>query len=345
MKKIFKLILFVFLGVAVQAQVKEKDEPFLTKSLSAESIQEIFSRTSGGSISVTGVGAGEARIEVFVYPSGNRTALSKEEIRKKLDEDYELTVSVEHAKLTAIAKEKTMNMNWRRALVISFRIFVPKDVSTDLSTSGGEIALTNLSGTQNFSTSGGGLAIDRVSGKIRGRTSGGGITVKNTSDDIDLATSGGGIQAESCTGRIKLSTSGGAIDLSSLEGTIDASTSGGPVRANNISGELSVRTSGGSVVLRDLACSVTAHTSGGNMNVSIREPGKYITVSNSGGNIDLEMPRDRGLDLKLRAERIKVNGMNNFSGEQDEHRITGKVNGGGIPVDARTSGSISLAWR
>ena len=343
MKKIFNLIFLVLFSLVVQAQVK--DEPFLTKALSAESIRDIFARTSGGSISVSGVNAGDARIEVFVYPSGNRIALSKEEIQKRLDEDYELTVSVENAKLSAIARQKSSNLNWKRSLAISFKIFVPKNVSTDLSTSGGEITLTNLSGTHNFSTSGGGLTIDMLTGKIRGRTSGGGIKVKNTQDDIDLATSGGGIEAENCTGKINLSTSGGRIELNSLQGTIDASTSGGPVRANKISGELSVRTSGGSVVLRDLACSVTAHTSGGNMEVSVRELGKYITVSNSGGNIDLEVPRDKGMDLKLRAERIKVEGMNNFSGEKDEHKIMGKMNGGGIPVDARTSGSISLAWR
>ncbi|HEX8041755.1 MAG TPA: hypothetical protein VF490_21555 [Chryseosolibacter sp.] len=345
MKKIFNLILLLLLVATVRAQVKATDEPFLTKSLSAESIREIFSRTSGGSISVSGVNAGEARIEVFVYPSGNRTTLTKEEIQKKLDEDYELTVSVENAKLTAVAKQKSSSISWKRALAISFKIFVPKNVSTDLSTSGGGITLTNLSGTHNFSTSGGGLTIDMLTGKIRGRTSGGGITVKNTGDDIDLATSGGGIEADNCTGKISLSTSGGRIELSSLQGTIDARTSGGPVRANKISGELAVRTSGGSVVLRDLACSVNAHTSGGNMEVAIRELGKFITVSNSGGNIDLEVPRDKGLDLKLRAERIKVEGMNNFTGEQDEHKISGKMNGGGIPVDASTSGSISLALR
>jgi hypothetical protein len=47
-------------------------------------------------------------------------------------------------------------------LSISFKVFVPKNTSTDLSTSGGSISLTNLTGEQKFSTSGGSLNIDNV---------------------------------------------------------------------------------------------------------------------------------------------------------------------------------------
>ena len=128
-----------------------------------------------------------------------------------------------------------------------------------------------------------------------------------------------------------------------MQGTIKASTSGGPVNAQNIKGELVARTSGGGVNLSDLACTVEAHTSGGNMDVEITELGNYVTISNSGGNIQLELPGEKGIDLKLRGNRIKISDLNNFSGEQDEHKITGKINGGGIPVEVRTSGGITMA--
>ena len=343
MRKFATLILLILSWAAVRAQVKGSEDAFITKSLTGESIQSIFSRTSGGDISVSGVEVRDARIEVYVRPSNGLGSLSKAEIQRKLDEDYDLTVSVENNKLTAVARPKERNMNWKRALSISFKVFVPRNVSADLSTSGGGISLTNLSGTLDFSTSGGPLKLDHLSGKIHGRTSGGGITVKNTSDDIDLATSGGGIQADNCKGSIKLSTSGGPIDLGSLDGNIEASTSGGAVRADKISGELVARTSGGSVTLRDLTCSVEAHTSGGSMDVAITELGKYVKVSNSGGNIHLELPGGKGMDLALRGGKVRVESLTNFSGQQDDHKVTGKVNGGGVPIDASTSGSISLA--
>ena len=344
MRKSTILLLFLFVvSASLRAQSNGSKDLYLTKPLSAESIRDIYARTSGGEITVSGVSSADARIEVYITPSRKGASLSKEEIRQRLDDDYDFNVSVENNKLTAMAETKSRNMNWKNALNISFKIFAPEKVSVDLKTSGGGISLSNLSGTLDFSTSGGGLHLDELSGKIHGRTSGGGITVRNASDDIDLSTSGGGIRAENCKGTIKLVTSGGPIDLDVMQGTIEANTSGGGIHGNKIDGELSASTSGGSVVLRDLSCSVSASTSGGNMEVTVTELRKYVKLSNSGGSIRLEVPGDKGLDLSLRAERIKVDALNNFSGQQDEHRVTGKVNGGGITVDARTSGSITLA--
>lgn len=337
------LLLFLVASAAVQAQFNGSKDPFLTKSLSAESIRDIYARTSGGEITVSGVPSAEARIEVYITPSRSGASLSREEIRARLEEDYDFNVSVENNKLTAVAESKGWKMNWKRALNISFKIFAPEKVSVDLKTSGGGISLTNLSGTLDFSTSGGGLHLDKLRGRIHGRTSGGGITVKNSSENIDLSTSGGGIRAENCTGTIRLVTSGGPIDLDELQGDIEVNTSGGGIHGNKIDGQLEASTSGGSVVLRDLACSVSAHTSGGNMEVTVKTLRKYVKLSNSGGSIRMEIPGGQGLDLALRGSRIKVEDLNNFSGQQDEHRITGKVNGGGVQIDASTSGSISLA--
>lgn len=345
MKKIIHVVLAVLLSTAVYAQHDSDTQPYLTKSLSSESIQDVYARTSGGGIMVSGVPVSEARIEVYVQPNNNRDDITKEEIRKRLEEDYNLEVSVSAGKLTAVARPKDDHLSWKRNLSISFKVYVPKNVNTDLKTSGGGIDLTNLSGTLTFSTSGGGLHLDKLSGKIHGRTSGGGISLSDTHDDINLSTSGGGIDADNCSGNMILATSGGSIKLDGLQGTIEARTSGGSVRANSVKGELEAHTSGGNISLQDLSGSVEASTSGGNMDVEILELGKYVTVSNTGGNIHVKMPGNKGADLKLRAERIRIDELNNFSGEQGEHRVIGKINGGGVPVDIHTSGTITLALR
>ena len=340
MKKTINLLLAALITVVAYAQDKE---PYFTKSLSKSAIKEVYARTSGGGITVTGVPADEARIEVYIRGNNGQGELSKDEIKHRLDEDYDLDVSASDGKLSATARSKQSNMNWKRNLSISFKIYVERNVSTDLKTSGGGIALKNLSGTHDFATSGGSLNIEKLGGKLNGKTSGGSITVIDTKDDINLSTSGGGIEAENCRGNIVLSTSGGSINLNELQGTIRAHTSGGPVRGSKIKGELEAHTSGGSVSLRELACSVEASTSGGSMDIEIVELGKYVTVSNSGGNIRVTMPGDKGVDLKLRGDRIKIDALKNFSGEQDDHKVIGSINGGGIPVDVHTSGSITLA--
>ena len=340
-----KKYLFFFLLAALQFSVKAQSDkaPFMTKSLGNDAIKDVEVETSGGSISVSGVTA-NARVEVYIT-SNNNKELTKEEIQQRLNDKYTLNVSVTNNKVTATARLKEKMTDWKKALNISFKVFVPKNVSTDLSTSGGSISLNNLSGNLKFSTSGGSLDLDNVSGNVDGRTSGGSIDLRNSKDDIDLSTSGGSIDAKNCEGKLRLSTSGGSLDLKDLKGDIRATTSGGGIHGSDIEGELIAHTSGGSIHFSDLSCSLETSTSGGNIDVSIKQLGKYIKISNSAGNIDITLP-NKGLDLDLSASKIKTGQLSNFSGKVDEEEINGKLNGGGVPVriDAG-SGKISLSLR
>lgn len=76
--------------------------------------------------------------------------MTKEEIQKRLDEDYDLTIAESDNKLVATAKSKQENRkwDWKKHLNISFKAFVPQNVSTDLTTSGGNITLSNIAGNR-----------------------------------------------------------------------------------------------------------------------------------------------------------------------------------------------------
>ncbi len=344
MKKFILLLVLSSPCALLKAQFPADKQAFLTKSLAGESVSNIEARTTGGNISVVGAGQSEARIEVYVIPNNSKAnSLSKEEIQKRLDEDYELSVSVANNKLSAIAKPRHRNMNWKKALNISFYVFVTKNVSSDLTTSGGNIKISGISGTQDFTTSGGNLHVDNAAGKITGRTSGGNIDLSNSKDDIELTTSGGNISAENSEGKIRLVTSGGSLRLKKLKGNIKATTSGGNIDGEFISEELNTHTSGGNVSLRELRCNLETSTSGGNIDVEIKELFQSVKITNSSGNIDLEMPGNKGVDLKLKAGKIKTSSLNNFSGSVEEDKIEGKLNNGGVPVKISAgSGRINL---
>jgi hypothetical protein len=180
---------------------------------------------------------------------------------------------------------------------------------------------------------------------MKGRGSGGCIHIANSSNDIDLVTSGGSIHAKDCTGDIRLKTSGGSLELDGLNGKIEAETSGGSINAEDIKGELVTSTSGGSIKLSGLACSVDAETSGGGIEAVIKETTKNVKLRNSGGNINLQLPANKGYDLNLNADKINVD-LKNFSGSADENSIEGKINGGGTLVDVRaSSGKISVSFK
>lgn len=346
MKTLLSLLLLTF-SVASHAQNKPDQEPYLTKTFN-EAVKSVEAETSGGNIAVSGA-ASEARVEVYVRSNNNRGGderLSKEEIKSRLDADYDLDVSVHNGTITAKARPKRRNMDWKKSLSISFRIFVPQTVATDLTTSGGNIDLTNLSGNQKFTTSGGNLRLNGISGKTRGMTSGGNVYVKNSKDDINLTTSGGNIEATDCTGHLNLSTSGGNVKLSRLNGDIDATTSGGNVQGETIDGALSAHTSGGNIQLDDLTCRLETSTSGGHINVAIKKLNKSIKISNSGGNISLQLPKGSGADLDLQGRKVENIKLESFSGSVEDDQIRGKINGGGALVMVNAgSGRVSLSFQ
>jgi hypothetical protein len=331
---LFSLIIICY-GVIAKAQSDK--QPYLIKSLSAESINSAKINASGGSITVMGVNASEARLEVFVTANNNED-LSKDQLKQRLDEYYTMDISVDNNKLIASVKQKhLLNMNWKKSVNVSFKAYLPVNVTTELETSGGSISISNLNGEQNFTTSGGSISVANVKGKMKGRGSGGSIHITNASNDIDLLTSGGSIDAKECTGNIKLKTSGGSLTLNDLDGTIDANTSGGSIDADDIKGELTTSTSGGSIKLSNLYCSVEAETSGGGIEAFIKDAAKSVSLRNSGGSISLQLPSGKGFDLDLAANKINME-MKNFSGSVDEKSIEGKLNGGGSPVKVRSAG-------
>lgn len=336
MKKYLMLLIIAVGSFTVMAQNKTEKQPYLTRSFTNENISHVVSETSGGNIIVES--SSSPHVDVFVTGNGKNRNLSDDEIKSRVENDYDLTVAVNNGTLTATAKPKHKLANWNNALSFSFHIYSPSDVSTKLNTSGGNIQLSGLSGNQDFATSGGNLELNELSGKIKGKTSGGNIYLKNCKDEMDLSTSGGNIMGKNSSGGIRLSTSGGSIQLKDLNGNIDASTSGGNVEAESIKGELSASTSGGNVSLQKLSCSLKTSTSGGNIDVVIETPGKYISINNSGGQVHLTIPKNIGLDLKLSAMKISTQNLQNFSGTNNKDQIKGTVNGGGIPVTVDAGG-------
>jgi len=344
MKTFFTLLFACGLSTLVLAQ--DDKTPYSTQSLANDAISSVKVITSAGGIHVSGETGQQPRIEVYIRGNNNRE-LSKDEIKQRLAEDYDMSITVNNHELQAIVKNKHEHerRNWNNALSISFKIYVPEQVSTDLKTSGGGIHLEHLKGKEDFTTSGGGLDVYSVTGNIHGTTSGGGIHVQDSGDNINLSTSGGGITAENCNGDINLRTSGGGLELNDLKGNIHATTSGGGVRASNIEGELVTSSSGGGIDLRNMNCSLDAHTSAGSLNAQVKQVGKYLRLGTSAGNINLELPARQGLNLDLNAERVSSHEFSGFQGTFDERHVHGTVNGGGASVDANAnSGHIDIRF-
>lgn len=323
--------------------------PYLIKTFSGK-ISAVRAETSGGSLTIEGGTDMNAKVEMFVRSNNGNNDLSKAEIEERL-RDYDIVIAQEGSTLVATAKRRNsdrMTDNWKRSLSIAFKFYTPRNVTTDLRTSGGSIQLSALTGAQRFRTSGGSLHVSDIRGDINGQTSGGSIHLDQCqagpSGQLDLQTSGGSIEAKSSSGHMRLHTSGGSLRLTDLRGNIDAQTSGGSVNGNDLEGDIKTSTSGGTVRLANVAGSIDASTSGGSMDVSITKLGQYVRLSSSAGNVNVTMPLDRGLDLNLRGNRVQLpQTISKFEGDIEKDYVRGRLNGGGVAVNiSANSGSVYI---
>ena len=78
--------------------------------------------------------------------------------------------------------------------------------------------------------------------------------------------------------------------------------------------------------LTNVSGSLDAHTSAGGMDVSITKLTGPIRLTTSAGNVNVRMPLDKGINLSLSGNRIRIP-QNNFSGDTERDHIRGTLNG------------------
>src|SRR6185312_7083775 len=342
------LLLVCVMQVAAASAQDHDDTPYLVKTFSRDEIRQLKAETSGGNITVTGAAGGDAKVEVYVRSNNGGHNLTGDEAKQRLGNTVDLMVAMNGSTLDAVAKRKGNgdDDNWRRGVSVSFRITDPEATSSEVTTSGGNIHLTDLSGTEHFTTSGGNLHLQALTGKTDGTTSGGNVTIADSKNDIDLRTSGGNMHATHCEGTITMTTSGGNVHLQDIKGTIHATTSGGHIDGDGIGGELHTSTSGGNIHLDNMTCSLNASTSGGSIDVTMKSLGKYVDLGNTGGNIHLTLPEGQGLNLAISGDKIHSDKLNNFSGTMDNHNLEGTLNGGGVPIKVSGNGGhVTLSFQ
>ncbi len=246
LKSFFTLSLLAVAGAACAQHDNEK--PYLTKSFPAGGLKNVRVETSGGGISVNGQDAGEARIEMYVRSNRGRD-LPGTEIKERLEKDYDITLEKSGDALVARAKRRKQG-DWEDALSISFKVFTPTNVSTDLETSGGGINATGNLGDSRLVTSGGGIKLHSASGTVEAETSGGGIIadIRKLGKRLTLSTSGGSIDVKMPMDQgMDLDLQGDKVQvaMNNFDGTIEDDRVKGKLNGGGI--PVRISTSGGRV--------------------------------------------------------------------------------------------------
>ena len=258
-------------------------------------------------------------------------------------EKYDLSIEQQGDTLFIGAARKEKSLNWLSFLGISFKIYVPNMLAfdTNIYAKGGKIVLNDISGKHYFKTGAGTVTLNNVRGEVRGKTAAGTIDIRDCKAKIDVSTAAGTVEVYKSDGEITVSTNAGTIELDDLVGNIYATTNAGTIETNRITGMLKVATNAGTIEIRAMNGSVGAHTDAGTIEAEILSFGSFVGLETNAGNIYLRMPNTEGVNLDIKANRIKPAQFDNFEGEQTPNRAYGTLNGGGIPVDVRArSGNV-----
>jgi DUF4097 and DUF4098 domain-containing protein YvlB len=126
-------------------------------------------------------------------------------------------------------------------------------------------------------------------------------------------------------------------------GKVVARTSSGDVIARNVRGDSDLKTSGGDI-RATIDGKIAAHTSGGNVTAELVGANRGISVSSSGGDLTIRVPKSTTGELEASTSGGSVRTeLPVTTTEMGEHKLTGTINGGGNPIYAHTSGgSIKL---
>jgi hypothetical protein len=286
--------------------------PFVLHATIDRTVEKTFAVQPGGTLKVETTGG-----NITVEPGAGNTVqvVAKERIHadseKEADEVLKnLTLTIEQQGNDVLAKAHYHRAGgWfgSQPVQVDFVVTVPGRYSTDLKTSGGNIAVGDLAGTMEARTSGGNVKLGNIDGTVDAGTSGGDVRLGSCTGDTRLQTSGGNVTAEKIVGRADLETSGGNIGVKLVENVLSAHTSGGNVEAE-IGGALKGDCSLG--------------TSGGDVRVTVDKTAAFqLDASTSGGRV-----RADGLTITLDA------------GGTGRSHLSGKVNGGGPLLTLQTSG-------
>lgn len=182
----------------------------------------------------------------------------------------------------------------------------------------------------------------------------------------EIRTGDGSVSLRGTDGTLRVNTGDGSIEATDVSGSLDMHTGDGSITMRKVHGGLKVNTGDGSVTGEDLAGSIDAHTGDGAMRVS----GRFddVRLRTGDGSIDLEAQRgskvrsewevktqDGGVNVRVPGElaadvqlhtgdgNIRLNMPLTVNGTQNEHQISGKMNGGGQLVTVSSgNGSITM---
>lgn len=228
-------------------------------------------------------------------------------------DNFRIVIQKRGNQIIASVEDRSRGGSSRRSGDIQFHFVVqiPADASTDLRTINGNIDLDGANGVHFLQNQNGELSVKNSSGEIR---------------------------AISATG---------SMDLENLRGSVFAKTVTGDINIMENEGEVRVRSTSGSIYVERMSGDLAAATTSGDIITDFTDVTSGIYLETVSGNVHLAIPSDNGYDIKGRALRFDLTGVQQTSISHQSQRMNERnivLRDGDIPVQMATvSGTIRVS--
>ncbi|MGV8093705.1 MAG: DUF4097 domain-containing protein [Mangrovibacterium sp.] len=210
---------------------QENKTPTITKTFDLDQPGTLNAKSSGGGIEVRTHDQQRVIVQAFIRKSGRILSPSDPLVADVL-KDFDLDIEKNGSVVTANVERKG-NFNFWKNVGISLTIITPREMSCNVSSSGGGVKISNVAGTHNFTSSGGGVKLENITGTTKASSSVGGVHLENIQGDVDAGSSGGGVTVTGVAGSVKAKSSGGSVrvNIARLSKELYLESSGGGVDA------------------------------------------------------------------------------------------------------------------
>ncbi|MBZ5531186.1 MAG: DUF4097 family beta strand repeat-containing protein [Acidobacteriia bacterium] len=240
---------------------------------------------------------------------------------------------------------------------------LPRNAALSLSTRRGDITVSNRDGALDISTDHGDVSLDQIKGNASLHMRGGTVTVKDVSGDVqvdgtvdDGSVSGVGGSLDfnaGYNGEIQLAKIGKQLHFKSVRTTLQApkldgeiNMSRGNIRGSSVTGPFRLETRSNDIRLEDASGDVHVDNRNGIVEVRTKAPLGSIDVTDSHGDITVDVPASAGFQLD--AESTNGNITAEFTGinvdsQQRNATARGTVGKGGPTMRLRSDrGTIQI---
>jgi hypothetical protein len=213
---------------------------------------------------------------------------------------------------------------------------------------GGEIHIGNTNGKVEFE------GVDGSKVEIRAERIARGVSdeaAKDLLDKIEIREDAKPDRISVVTGRISGIMIGASLEVryhvkAPKNAVIDATNTNGQISLTGMNGKVTAHTTNGGVVGRNLTGGVDATSTNGGVNIELASIGPdRISLRTTNGGVTLTVPENAKADVTATCTNggIQFSGVKMEVSEQSRRKLEGKLNGGGTPIELRTTnGGVRL---